>query len=373
MRFDPLNTSHAFVNPDGSRVVFGALQQVGGQKHWHVIARNVRTNGFSRVDISPSGKLADGDTRPEGLSADGLHVLFSTSARNFGTPGLYERDLTTHRTVYVTAVTGRRIGVSRDGRFVSYVGGADGGKYHPQILLRDLATKAQVLVSRAVDGNRGDGDSLAADVSPDGSHVVFESWADNLVANDTNNNPDIFLWTRDSGAIKRISVTSDGKQFELGSRSPKFTTDGTHVGFASDEQLTADACKGGVQGIDDSDGARNGYVLDLATGAITHPKQNCNTASAPEIAVVGSNGGATLAVGTVYDISSLDVRTRSTDRQPPDMIYGLPTSITANGRFVGIDHYDPVDNPPHDSYAGALIWDLTRTRPAPAWLVQTTA
>jgi hypothetical protein len=371
MHFDPLNTSWAFVSPDGSRVVFGALQQVGAQKHWHIIARNVRTNGFSRVDISPSGKLADGDTRPLGLSADGLHVLFGTFARDFGTPGVYERDLTTHRTVYVTADSGRWIGVSRDGRFVSYVGG--GGGKHPQIWLRDLAAQKNVLVSRATDGNPGNGDSLAADVSPDGSHVAFSSSSDNLVPSDTNNKRDIFLWTRNTGAIKRISVTSDGKQFDLGSASPRFTTDGTHVGFASDEQLTSDACKGGVDGVNDSDGGRNGYVLDLASGAIAHPKQNCNTGTAGEIAVIGSNGGATLAVGTVYDISILDVRTRSTDRQPPDMIYGVPTSITANGRFVGIDHYDPVDNPPRDRYAGALIWDLTHARPAAAWLVQTTA
>jgi hypothetical protein len=45
MQFDPANTSTAFVTPDGSRVVFGALQLVSGQKHWHVIVRNVRTTG----------------------------------------------------------------------------------------------------------------------------------------------------------------------------------------------------------------------------------------------------------------------------------------------------------------------------------------
>lgn len=377
MQFDPANTSTAFVTPDGSRVVFGALQLVSGQKHWHVIVRNVRTNGFSRVDISPSGQLANGDTRLQAVSADGLHVVFSTTAANFGTHGrweAYERDLSTHRTVLVgvppagqTWANPAPFGVSRDGRFVVLVVFTDKKR---QIWLRDVVAGTTTLVSRAVNGDYGNGESLAADVSLDGSHVAFASSSSNLVPDDSNGKPDIFLWTRATGAIKRISLGSDGKQLAEGSSVPRYTTDGSHLVFSSDAQLTADACKGGSDGVEDSFNGRNAYVLDLKTGGITHPKQKC-TGYEDDNGVHGSDGGATLAVAVLYtETDEVEVRHNGTDRNP-GYVAAWPTSITANGRFVGIDHYDPVDNPPSDKAAGALVWDLTRSQPTPAWLAQT--
>jgi Tol biopolymer transport system component len=378
MHFDPANTAAAYVAPDGSRIVFGALQLVAGQKHWHVIARNVRTNQFSRVDISPSGQLANGDVRTQGLSADGLHVLFSTTAANFGTRGrweAYERDLTTHRTVLVAVPPAGQqwanpapFGVSRDGRFVVLV--VFTGKLR-QVWLRDVVAHTTTLVSRAVNGDAGNGESLAADVSPDGSYVVFDSSSSNLVSDDTNGKSDVFLWTRATGAIKRISVASDGKQLAQGSSAPRFTTDGSHLVFGSDAQLTSDACQGGADATGDSDNGRNAYVLDLKTGGITHPKQPCSGYE-QDNSIHGSDGGATLAIGVLHtEVNEVVVRRNGTQRNP-GYVAASPTSVTANGRFVGIDHYDPVDNPPSDKAAGALIWDLSRSQPAAAWLVQTT-
>jgi hypothetical protein len=379
MRFDPLNTATPYVSPDGTRVIFGALQQVAGAKHWHVIARNVRTNGFSRIDISPSGKLANGDVRVDGISADGVHVLFSTSAANFGGRWeTYERDMVTHRTILVSVPPAGQswsnpsaYGVSDNGRFVVLVVGIP-PNHGRQIWLRDVVARTTTLVSRGTDGQYGNGESLTADVSPDGSQVVFGSFASNLVGGDTNQVPDIFRWKRADASITRISVTSDGKQLADGSLSPRFTTDGGHVVFGSDAQLTSDACKGGNATGADSFYGRNAYILDLRTGAVTHPKQDC-TGSEDDNVIFGSDGGTTLALGILYtETDQVFVRRNGTQRGTTMTAAG-PTSITANGRYVGIDHYHPVDNPPHDPFAGALIWDLTHSQPAPAWLVRTTA
>jgi hypothetical protein len=378
MHFDPANTDSAYISADGSRIVFGALQTVSGQKHWHVIARNPRTNGLSRVDISPSGKLANGDAQPAGLSADGRYVLFTTKATNFGTGGTlqtYERDLTTHRTVLVSVppagVTWRlnTVAVSGDGRFVVFDVFAT--KYR-QVYLRNVVARTTTLVTHDDKGGMGDNESLAADVSPDGSKVVFGSFSSNLVPDDTNGKPDVFMWTRASGAIARISLTSDGKQLTEGSSAPHFTTDGGYVVYSSDAQLTSDACKGDNSSPNtDSFNGENAYVLNLSTHTVTHQKQNCQIIADTNL-LYGSDAGTTLALGILFDVDEVFVRRNGTQRTP-NYVAATPTSITANGRFVGINHYDPVDKPPSDKDAGALIWDLSQSKPAPAWTVRITS
>jgi hypothetical protein len=52
-------------------------------------------------------------------------------------------------------------------------------------------------------GNEGNSWSAKPVISADGRYVVFESWADNLVAGDTNNANDIFFYDRQTGTPRR--------------------------------------------------------------------------------------------------------------------------------------------------------------------------
>ena len=66
-------------------------------------------------------------------------------------------------------------------------------------------------VSVASDGTQSNHHSPSAPaISDDGRYVVFNSFASNLVENDTNEVSDVFVRDRDTGITERISISSDG-------------------------------------------------------------------------------------------------------------------------------------------------------------------
>ena len=89
------------------------------------------------------------------------------------------------------------------------------------------------LVSIANNGVKGNNNSYDAVISADGRYVVFESNADNLVPDDTNSVTDIFVRDLVKDTIKRISVNSEGIQFDRVSYNPKISTDSRYVIFTS--------------------------------------------------------------------------------------------------------------------------------------------
>ncbi|SNS76708.1 WD40-like Beta Propeller Repeat [Streptosporangium subroseum] len=88
-------------------------------------------------------------------------------------------------------------------------------------------------VSLAADGAQGDDDAWWPRLSADGSLVAWASPASNLVPDDTNNDVDVFVTDRRTGAIERVSVASDGTQADAFSLLPDISADGRYVGFSS--------------------------------------------------------------------------------------------------------------------------------------------
>jgi len=70
-------------------------------------------------------------------------------------------------------------------------------------------------------------------ISADGRFVAFDSYADDLVANDTNTIGDIFVHDRVTGATVRVSVDSAGAQADGESEWPALSADGRFVAFHS--------------------------------------------------------------------------------------------------------------------------------------------
>lgn len=70
-------------------------------------------------------------------------------------------------------------------------------------------------------------------ISADGRWVAFASSADNLVPDDTNDLPDIFVRDRTSGVTERVSVTDAGLQANGASSAPVISADGRWVAFTS--------------------------------------------------------------------------------------------------------------------------------------------
>jgi hypothetical protein len=101
-----------------------------------------------------------------------------------------------------------------------------------------------VRVSLANDGSPANSNSGSPDLSDDGRYLVFTSFADNLVAGDTNGFPDIFLRDLSCATTVRVSVASNGTEANNQSFAPALSsvTSGTlFVAYASDAtNLVAD-------------------------------------------------------------------------------------------------------------------------------------
>jgi len=92
-------------------------------------------------------------------------------------------------------------------------------------------------VSVGIGGVAGTGDSglgtTSRAISADGRYVVFESWADNVVANDSNADLDVFRRDRVTGTTVRVSVSDTGGDALGPSENPSISADGRYVAFAS--------------------------------------------------------------------------------------------------------------------------------------------
>jgi Tol biopolymer transport system component len=89
-------------------------------------------------------------------------------------------------------------------------------------------------VSVGIGGAEADWMSQNPVLSSDGRWVAFQSYASNLVSNDTNGCSDVFLHDRVTGTTTRVSVSSSGAQADLYSGEPAISPDGRFIVFRSE-------------------------------------------------------------------------------------------------------------------------------------------
>jgi hypothetical protein len=82
-------------------------------------------------------------------------------------------------------------------------------------------------------GAQASGESYSASISADGRFVAFQSYAPNLVANDTNFQSDVFRRDFQDGVTERVSVRLDQSSANGYSYSPSISGDGRYVAFSS--------------------------------------------------------------------------------------------------------------------------------------------
>jgi Tol biopolymer transport system component len=153
--------------------------------------------------------------------------------------------------------------MSMDGRFVAFKSSAsnlvpDDTNGVSDIFVRDCETGQTTRVSVASDGTQANAESADGfDMSGDGRYVVFDSFASNLVAGDTNGVRDIFLHDCLTGQTTLVSVSTSGVQGNTGSERPVISADGRYVAFSTESSnLVAD----------DTNGRYDVYRRDLQTG-----------------------------------------------------------------------------------------------------------
>ncbi len=187
------------------------------------------------------------------VSADGRYVVFQSRASNLvegdenGTSDIfvYDRDTATLRLVSVgldgapandSSITPA---ISDDGRVIAFASRATNlveGSFterFERIYVVDWQDGAIELASVSTTGTPGNRISFLPDLTADGGQVAFKSEAFNLVPNDTNGVPDVFVRDRGAGTTERVSVDSFGNQGNGLSGGPGISGDGRFVAFVS--------------------------------------------------------------------------------------------------------------------------------------------
>jgi len=134
---------------------------------------------------------------------------------------------------------GFSVAISADGRFVVFASDAsnlDAGDDNntTDIFVRDRAAGTTTRVSKNQAGESANGPSQFPGISDEGRFVVFQSAASNLVDGDTNGKTDVFVVDTTNGSIDRVSLTSTGEESNGDSNSPAISADGSTVVFQSD-------------------------------------------------------------------------------------------------------------------------------------------
>ena len=203
-------------------------------------------------------------------------------------------------------------------------------------------------VSVASNGDEADGPSSTAAVSADGRFVAFQSYATNLVPNDTNGTYDIFVHDRKTGRTRRISVSSSGAQGAAPSYYPSISADGRFVAFQSYATTL-------VPG--DTNGFADIFVHDRKTGTTRRVslRSNGNEATdesnTPKISADGrfvafQSYAPNLVSGDTNDHPDVFVRDRATGRTTRVSVSSAGRqgngesghlSISADGRLVAFE------------------------------------
>jgi len=268
------------------------------------IAFVVASGTALRADDTKLVSSADGIV-PEGgemfdMTPDGRFVLFKSEAGDLvpgddnGKADVFVADRALGTFELVNIATDGTVGqhaasegsLSADGRYVAFttidvLDPADNSA--ADVYLRDRVDATTTLVSHSPSKIGHRRESRHPRVGRDGSHVVFSSWVENLVSDDTNDWEDVFSWERATGTITRVSTDSSGQERNVSSWSPRVSADGMLVAFDSGYDVghfrgdhvtinvgiyVKDVVTGVLERVDvDSTGSwygRNGYLAALS-------------------------------------------------------------------------------------------------------------
>lgn len=222
------------------------------------------------IQVAPH---ANGTSLAGQFSRDSSKLYFFSDASN-----LVENDLNDSRDLFCYRISDGQISLvsrradgqqfegevasllrdSADGRSLVFSCNASNAQdLHPvengifNVYLKDLQTGEVQLISRGLTG-AANGDSYFADISADGRRIAFRSSASNLVAKDTNEISDVFVFNRDDGSLGRVNLTHHRRE---AARSDdrfgwtRISGDGQWVTFTSESDNMMPGISGGFSNV----------------------------------------------------------------------------------------------------------------------------
>lgn len=253
-------SQNAALSADGRWIAFDSLAD--GLVATDALDDNARRDVFLHdlargttllVSRTPSGHSGANQSRAPALSADGRFAAFESYASDLVAGDtnakedvfVFDREARTmvlasrawNQTTSHGASSGPRL--SADGRWLAFTCDGDDlvlddDNGLPDVFVRDLASNTTRRVSLAFDGAQAEGASEADGISANGRYVVFTSTAFNLVPNDENGASDVFVRDLQLGTTLLVSRGSNGSQGSAASRHGSISADGRFVAFQSD-------------------------------------------------------------------------------------------------------------------------------------------
>ena len=245
------------ISADGRFVVFVSIASnlvLGDANNTREVFVHDRDTGITElVSVSSTGEQGNRESSFPSISGDGRFVAFESPANNLVENDannkfdvfVHDRDTGTTERVSVSSAgdagnsNSYRPSISADGRFIAFQSYAknlvvDDTNDTGDIFVHDRTTGLTERVSTSAIGVQANNYSVNPSVSSGGRYVAFGSAADNLVLGDTNAHLDIFVHDRDTGLTERVSVSSSGEQTNnYYSRYPSVSADGRFVTYES--------------------------------------------------------------------------------------------------------------------------------------------
>lgn len=287
------------ISADGKWVAFVCTSDdvVDGQDDAHVadVFLYEKATGANRMVSHAAGDPAhspDDRSHSPQISANGGRVAYVSLATNLVSGQsdannafdvfLYDRVNGTNRLVSRTASSSTTAGnqtsffsqpvLNANGRYVAFASGAsdlvaNDVNQRPDVFLYDFSTGKNTLVSRSASGPPGDGVSFEPRISADGAWIAFRSDSTDLVPGQIDairTSDDLFLWSRDSGATVLITHADGATATASNGEAADFrlSADGAWIALAS----TASNLETGV---DDANAAADVFLYARTTAGNT--------------------------------------------------------------------------------------------------------
>lgn len=233
---------------------------------------------MERVSVASNNTQANSHNFSPSVSADGRFVTFYSissnlvSGDNNRAVDVFVRDRTTGETRMISTNANGNPGnmaswqpvISANGQYIAFSSNASnlvaGDSNNVQdIFLYEMATGNIAMVSKDNSGTPGNALSAYPAISASGDYVVFESDATNLVSNDGNGQTDIFVADVPHSSVTRISVTTDGGDINAPAYQPRISQDGRFISYYSYASNIVQPDPNNVEDV---------YLYDQSTGAI---------------------------------------------------------------------------------------------------------
>jgi len=243
------------ISSDGRYVAFRSLGDFETglvTEGYDLFLKDRQTGEVTLVSATYNGSLNLRNAEDPFISTNGDYILFWSDGDTFVASDdndasdvfFYDRRADELSLVSVSSdgeqgnMSSKVASVTTDGRYVAFVSEASNlvagdTNAKADIFVHDRQTGETSRISIGLAGEETDGNSMHPQLSADGRYIVFASSATNLVAGDTNNRDDIFVYDRETEGIRLASMSTAGIQGNDSSSLLDISADGQHIAFQS--------------------------------------------------------------------------------------------------------------------------------------------